>query len=75
MQERVPNASDLNLVIQQALLTAGCGIGLLACLAFLTSAQPSGLAAPLTLGVMSMTAFLAVGLLALRARWFLSPVR
>ena len=75
MEERIPNASDLNLVIRQALLTAGAGIGLLAILALLTSAQPSGIAPPLTLGVMSTVAFLVAGLLALRTRWSPSPAR
>jgi hypothetical protein len=68
MEERVLSLSDLNLLIQQALLTAGCGIGLLAFLALLASAHPTGLLAPLVLGAMSTVAFASAGLLTLRAR-------
>jgi hypothetical protein len=66
MEEPVVPVANLVLVIQQAALTAGCGLGLLTVLAFLTTTRSDSIAAAVALGGMSFLAFLFAGLLTLR---------
>jgi hypothetical protein len=66
MKEPVVPAANLVLIGQQAALTAGCGLGFLTFLAFLTTAHSNAVAASVALGGMSSVAFLIAGLLTLR---------